>query len=61
MNPEDKAMIRTKSAIKSYEEEVGVPVAGTAALEQVFHQIYLVYLIHATLGEMKFSRILPHA
>jgi hypothetical protein len=56
-----KAEVRTKSAIRSYEEEVGVQVAGSAVLEQVFHQLYLIYLIHATLGEMTFRRLLPHA
>jgi hypothetical protein len=56
-----KAEILTKLAIRSYEEEVGVPVAGCAILERIFHQIYLAHLIHETLGERKFHRILQSA
>ena len=56
-----KAAIRTKSAINSYEDEVGIQVAGSAVLEEVFHQLYMIYLIYETLGDMKFRRILQHA
>jgi len=56
-----KAELRTKSAIKSYEQETGIAVAGSQKLEEVFDYIRRVYLIQATLGEMKFSKLLPHA
>ena len=46
--------VRTEVAINDYEQEVG-KVAG----KQAFRALYKVYLIHATLGEMKFSKILP--
>ena len=61
MSAETKAEIRIKDAIKTYEQETGIPVAGCAPLEEIFGQIYKIYLFHATLGERKFSRILPHA
>jgi len=50
---------RTKSAIKDYEAETGVPVAGNTKLEQVFGYLHQIYLAHAILGEMKFRRELP--
>lgn len=37
------------------------PVAGNTVLEQVFRQICLAYLVHATLGDMTFRKILQHA
>jgi len=52
---EEKAKVRTKSAIKVHEEEVDIQVTGSAALVQVFHQVYLAYLIRATLGDMTFG------
>ena len=61
MHPADKAEIRVKARIKEYEQEVGIPVAGCAKLEEVFGQIYNVYLVLAILGERKFSRLYPHA
>ena len=50
--------VRTEVAINDYEQEVG-KVAGNVVLEQAFRAVYKVYLVHATLGEMKFSKILP--
>jgi hypothetical protein len=61
MSPVDKAEIRVKARIKEYEQEVGIPVAGCPKLEEIFGQIYKVYLILAILGEKKFRSILPHA
>lgn len=61
MSAELEADIRTKSAIRSYEEGMGVPVAGSAVLEEQFECLQKIYLIHATLGDMRFRRILPHA
>jgi hypothetical protein len=57
----EKANVLTQSAIKAYEEEVGVSVAGSAVLEDIFHQLYLAYLNREKLGESKFRRIIPHA
>jgi hypothetical protein len=54
------AEIRTKSAIKHYEEEMGIQVTGNAKLEEMFGYLHKIYLIHATLAEMRFRRILPH-
>jgi hypothetical protein len=61
MSAELTAELRTKFAIRDYEEEMGVPVAGSAVLEQAFSDLYKICLIHATLGEMKFRRELPTA
>lgn len=55
------AEIRTKEAIKEYEEEVGIQVAGNARLEEMFAYLHQVYLAHAKLAEMKFRRELPIA
>lgn len=61
MSASTLAEIRTKSAIKCYEEEVGIPVAGNAKLEEIFRRLYEIYFIHATLGDMKFRCDLPTA
>ncbi len=47
------AEIRTKSAIKDYEEQTGVQVSGNARLEEMFAYLSQIYLVHATLGEMR--------
>ena len=54
------AEIRTTSAIKDYEEEMGIQVTGNAKLEEMFGHLHQIYLIHATLADMRFRRILPH-
>jgi hypothetical protein len=41
--------------------QVGVPVVGCPKLEEIFGQIYNVYLVLAILGERKFSRLYPQA
>jgi hypothetical protein len=41
--------------------KTGVPVAGCAALEEIFGQVYKMYLLHETLGEMKFRSMLHQA
>jgi len=56
-----KAELRMKDAIKTYEKETGIAVAGCTFLEEQFEYLRKIYLIQATLGEMKFSKILPHA
>lgn len=56
-----QAEARIKDAIKSYEQETGIPVAGCAVLEEIFNVIYKIYLFQATLSERKFSRIPPPA
>jgi hypothetical protein len=61
VNPVDKAEIRVKARIKEYEQEVGIPVAGCPKLEEIFGQVYNVYLVLAILGERKFSRLYPQA
>ena len=61
MHPADKAEVRVKARIKEYEQEVGIAVAGCPKLEEIFGQIYNVYLVLAILGERKFSRLYPHA
>ena len=61
MSAELKAELRTKEAIKAYEQEMRIPVAGCAVLEEQFECLRMIYLIHATLGEMKFRKILPLA
>ena len=50
------AEIRTKSAIKDYEEQTGVQVSGNARLEEMFVHLSQIYLVHATLGDMTFRR-----
>jgi hypothetical protein len=55
------AEIRTKSAIKDYEEQTGVQVSGNAKLEEIFGRLYEIYFIHATLGDMMFRKTLPSA
>ncbi len=55
------AEIRTKSAIKDYEEQTGVQVSGNARLEEMFAYLSQVYLVHATLGDMTFRREFPTA
>jgi hypothetical protein len=55
------AEIRMKAAIHDYEEQTGVQVAGNAKLEEIFGRLHEIYLIHATLGEMKFRKTLPSA
>jgi hypothetical protein len=61
MSAELAAEMRTKWAIERYEKEMGIPVAGSTVLEQAFSELYKIYLIHSTLGEMKFRRELPTA
>ena len=61
MSAEIQAEARIKDAIKSYEQETGIRVAGCAVLEEIFGGVYKIYLFQATLGERKFSKILPHA
>lgn len=55
------AEIRTKSAIKDYEEEMGIQVTGNSRLEEMFAYLHQIYLAHAKLAEMKFRKILPSA
>ncbi len=55
------AEIRTKSAIKDYEEQTGVQVSGNARLEKMFAYLSQVYLVHATLGDMTFRCEFPTA
>jgi hypothetical protein len=55
------AEIRTKSAIKDYEEQTGIQVSGNARLEEMFAHLSQIYLVHATLGEMRFRKTLPSA
>jgi len=57
----DRAEIRVKARIKEYEQEVGIPVAGCTKLEEIFGQIYEVYLILAVLGDRRFRRLYPEA
>lgn len=61
MSAEVIAAVWTKNAIKTYEQETGISVAETPVLEEQFEYLRKIYLIHATLGEMKFRKILPHA
>jgi hypothetical protein len=61
MSATDRAEIRTKLAIKDYEAETGIAVAGNAKLEEAFWYLSLIYLIHATLSEMRFRRDFPTA
>jgi hypothetical protein len=61
VSPVDKAEIRVKARIKEYEQEVGIPVAGSPKLEEIFGEIYKVYLVLAILGERKFIRLYPQA
>ena len=56
-----KAEVLTKAAIRSYEEEVGIPVAGNAALEEQFECLRKIYLIHTTLGELTFRNMMQNA
>ena len=55
------AEIRTKSAIKDYEEQTGVQVSGNARLEEMFGYLNQIYVVHATLGDMTFRREFPTA
>ena len=54
------AEIRTKSAIKDYEEQTGVQVSGNARLEEMFAYLNQIYLANATL-DMTFRREFPTA
>lgn len=61
MSADLKAEVWVKAAIGAYEEEVGIPVVGNAVLDEQFEYLRRIYLLRATLGEVKFSKILPRA